>query len=386
MKHLSSRTPYAKSFKCIYIRKMHEAQTCDALTALAGLSTNVLTSSRYDLLPAVAVIVDQHGLPVWPASLFLVSKSIGSRGNTGDTTRTYGESLLPWLEYIADRNLSIDTVDEEVLKLYRIKCVHGTKSSGVGYSSSTANLRMVVAIQFHRWCQSNGYPSPLGAYLTNVKERARSIAPRVIRRHPKILSFEEIQRIMYLSKGPYKLMMRWGLVTGMRRFEVGGLRLSDLPTPAAMSLCEDGLARIDILRKGGRLLTVYAPAHLVEQTNWYVLTERPDPRSEHEELVFINNRGCPVSRQSVSREFRRCADEIGSKATLHHLRHTFAVHTLNFLEKKDGGRNSINSLKTVQLLLGHASMETSEIYLSALNVLDGEVVGALEYLNGGSIE
>lgn len=372
-----------RSFKCIYLSRTPSPQTSRSLATIAGINASVLHTLRYELLPAIAVIVDSHGLPVWPASLFLASKAISSQGMTGDTVRTYGESLLPWLEYIASKKHNLDTVDEELLKIYRIHCVYGVTESGNRFSSATANLRVAVAIQFHRWCQSNGYTSPLGHYLENHLNKTSSIAPRVIRRHPKILSFEEIQRILYQSRDPYKLMMRWGLVTGLRRFEVGGLQLIDLPSPEETSFFSDGLARFDIVRKGGRTLTVYAPKNLIEDTNWYVLADRPEPQNDFKNFVFINSKGKPVSRQAVSREFRRCANEIGSKATLHHLRHTFAGHVLSFLDNRKGGKQTVNALKVVQVLLGHASMETTEIYLRALDVSDQSVVDALEYLNGG---
>ena len=324
-------------------------------------------------------------MPVWPASLFLASQGVASRGVTGDTVRTYGESLIPWLEYIHIRNKTVRTVEEETLKLYRAQCVHGVGHIGQPLASASANLRVAVAARFHLWCQANGFSSPLGQYLEQRPVGSRTLAPRVIRRHPKLLSLEESKRLMYEAREPYRLMFRWALSTGFRRFEVGGLRKSKLPEAKAVPFFADGLASFELMRKGGRTLTAYAPVHLVEQTNWYVLSERPPAQPAWADYVFINTHGRPVSRQAMSREFRRCADLIGSKATLHHMRHTFAAHVLTFLDKPTSRTESVNALKVVQVLLGHSSMETTEIYLAALQVTSPAVVEALDYLYGGSL-
>ena len=78
------------------------------------------------------------------------------------------------------------------------------------------------------------------------------------------------------------------------------------------------------------------------------------------------------------------AAEIGSRATLHHLRHTFAAHVLNFLESHKSEHSENNTLKTVQVLLGHSHIETTEIYLRALDITNPTVVAALDHLYGGN--
>jgi integrase len=369
-------------YRCVFIKQTPQKAAREELAVPVGLTRSVLPTLRYDALPLLALIVDEQGIPIWPASLFLASSAVASNGTTGDTVRTYAESLLPWLEFIEFRGLKIDSVDEETLKLYRVKCVHGLNSAGRKYSSATANLRVTVAIQFHRWCEANRYTSPLGNYLIHQHQADKTLTTRVINKLPKILSLEETQRIMYLTKNPYKLMMRWGLVTGLRRHEVCNLKMSELPTPEETPFFSDGLARLDIVRKGGRTITAYAPTHLIEETNWYILTERGEAKADFEDFVFTNKQGRKIDRQAVSREFRRCANEIGSRATLHHLRHTFAAHVLNFLESHKSEHSGNNTLKTLQVLLGHSHIETTEVYLRAIDITNPAVVAALDHLYG----
>ncbi|MEJ1938092.1 tyrosine-type recombinase/integrase, partial [Nostoc sp. NIES-2111] len=161
-------------------------------------------------------------------------------------------------------------------------------------------------------------------------------------------------------------------------------RRAILPTPEQIALNEGGLISFQILRKGGRDLTVYAPTTLVEETNWYVLTERPSSKSPGAGgIVFLSESGLPISRQTLSRKFREVADRIGSKATLHHLRHTFALKVYGQLERFRLSGEEVNPIKTVQVLLGHAHAETSEIYTSAASVASEAVMTALDSLFEG---
>jgi integrase len=244
-----------------------------------------------------------------------------------------------------------------------------------------------VAVQFHKWCQRNDAPTPLGAFLEDPSLCGRTLAPRVIRRHPRLLGMDEVRALLSFVRPTYKLAFRWALVTGLRRFELAMLRCSVLPRPETLPFQEDGLAKVQINRKGGRELTAYVPISLVEETQWYVITERCDPCPGFEDYLFIGRRGRPLSRTSLSREFRRCADLIGSDATLHHLRHTYAVNVLRLLDKTGSEKvgNAKNSLKTLQVLMGHSRCETTEIYLRAMDVTSEAVVNALGYLYGASV-
>lgn len=214
---------------------------------------------------------------------------------------------------------------------------------------------------------------------------SRIATPRIIKRLPVALTHEEVARVFLSTQSPYRLMLRWAVVTGLRRFEVCNLRLVDLPTPEEIANSSDGLLQLTLLRKGSRDLTVQVPSRLVEETHWYVLTERTTPTASDEQFVFLSSRGKKISRQLLTKNFRKSASAIGSKATLHHLRHTFAVETLKVLQRRANAGEEINPLKTLQTLLGHASIETTDIYLQATDVSSPSVMEALDYLYGGAI-
>lgn len=378
-------------YRVVYVRPS-QLGSLESIAKRAGSELPHGVLPRFHLLPLLAIVVARDGLPAWEPTLFLADRALRCRSCTGDTVRSYAEALLVWLGFLNGRNAALADATEELLGIFRAQMVHGEPCS-----AATTNHRVTVAGLFHEWGQRSGSMiSPLGAWLvdrsrdTRVPDPRRygkatkrlGIAPAVVRRLPRLLSREEVTRLFLVAPMPYRLMFRWSLSTGMRRFEVCGLKLSQLPTAEEAARTDDGLLPIEMLRKGSRQCTVYAPVGLIEETNWYALLERPKSSSDE---VFLNSRGQPMARHALSTMFRRCADQIGSRATLHHLRHTFAAHVLRVLEGYDRRGDAMNSLKTLQVLLGHASIETTEIYLRAVEVTGEPVAAALDFLYGGTI-
>jgi len=350
-------------------------------------------------LPCVAVVVDASGNPLRVPTLFLSHVALSSESVMGDTARSYGEALVSWLRFLNVKRVPFDRVNEETIGLYRAELRHGPSRHGSRPCAlATARHRLAVAVQFHRWGQRTGnLPTRLGEFLVEFDRDQRSMkgTARQFRRGafpvpaderlPQLLSAGEVRKVLDLAPQPYRLMFRWAVTTGFRRFEVISLLLSDLPEGRSADAEVEGLVQFDLMRKGGRLCSVYAPAQLLEETWWYVMTERPRGGSSDEQSVFLTRRGLPVSRSTLSRVFRRCADAAGSKATLHHLRHTFATNVLRVLEAFERDDAPMNSIKTLQVLLGHATVRSTEIYLRALHADSAAVAEMLGYLYGDTV-
>lgn len=393
----------SRELKVLLVNPRKDFKSRESVVGLvSGENADADLMHYFDVGP-LAFIVDGAGLPLELPCAFLAETALKSRSATGDTVRTYAEALIPWLLFLRHRKTGLGQATEEHLGLYKNHLVNGRHGDrSLQYASSTANHRVVVAAQFHAWGARRGVMrSALGTFLlersagrasgapswaTGVRVRSSNpIAPRVDKRLPKVLSIEEISRLFTVAPSHYRLLFQWCVTTGTRRLEACSLRIKDLPTSNQIAMQGGGLVPIELLRKGSRLLTIQAPAKLVEATQWYILTERPQPADEHaRDVVFLTRRGNPVSRNALTRAFRRCADEIESEATLHHLRHTFAVQILNALENYQGKGGPMNSIKTLQVLLGHANIATTEIYLRAVEANSDAVLDALDFLYGSA--
>ncbi|KAB0330998.1 tyrosine-type recombinase/integrase [Janthinobacterium lividum] len=365
-----------------------DAHSFESLCKSAGIANvvNVDLSRRFADLKAVVTIVDEFGHPVYVPTMFLLEHAVKSRGITISTARTYAESLLDWLRFLSTRNVPMEQASEEDLMLYRAHLVHcELRGSGECYATATVNLRVTVAALYHEWAwRMQVLPTPLGEYLVSGDHRCSPLV-RVIRRIPQVLTTEQIGSVFSLAREPYKLMFQWGLCSGARRVEVCELKLSSLPTIEQLSLSSEGLVTIRAQRKGGKELPIVVPTHLVEKTHWYCLTDRESARPGSERYVFLNRNGDKVGQSSLSTEFRRCADLVGLRHfALHSLRHTYATNVLAVLQSSADPIIAHNAPKILQVLMGHARLETTELYVHLAQTQNSDVVEALSYLYGAS--
>lgn len=178
--------------------------------------------------------------------------------------------------------------------------------------------------------------------------------PRIGRKLPDTLSTNEIDQLIAaidLSK-PEGERNRTILETlyscGLRVSELVDLRISDL-------FFEEGF--IKIIGKGNKERFVPISTHTQKYISRYKDTVRShiDIQKGHEDTLFLNRRGHQLTRAMIFTIIRELAVQIhlNKKISPHTFRHSYATHLL------ENGAD----LRSIQLLLGHESITTTEIYV-----------------------
>ncbi len=176
--------------------------------------------------------------------------------------------------------------------------------------------------------------------------------PNLARRLPRALTHEEVESLLQApdttSAGGKRdaALLEVIYATGLRASELVGLRLADIDMAGGY---------LKARGKGGKERFIPLGELAVLQLDDYLSDGRPQllkqgPASD----LFLNRSGRAMSRQSVWKIVKKYVQWAGIEKPIspHTLRHAFAIHLL------EGGAD----LRTLQQLLGHADMATTQIY------------------------
>lgn len=274
---------------------------------------------------------------------FLTSLRV-ERGRSPNTLRAYANDLRRYVAWLDERGLALGDVAEPDVEAYVAELRAGA------LAPATVKRTLVAVRGLHRFLagEHDGTPDPTAAVAV----------PKPPRGLPKALSEAQIDALLG-SVAPVTpigrrdraiLELLYG--TGIRIGELCGIRLSDLDLDA-------GLLRV--LGKGAKERIVPVGGHATRAVvDWLGPDGRPrlEPerwaRRDDAEALFLNHRGGRLQRQGAWLAVRRAGDAVGLGEVLtpHVLRHSCATHML------DHGAD----IRTVQELLGHASISTTQVY------------------------
>ena len=173
---------------------------------------------------------------------------------------------------------------------------------------------------------------------------------------PHILEMADVRRLLDAVAGEDPVALRDRAV--LELLYAAGLRTSELIALECRDLdvCERAV-RIGGARARGRQLPIGKPA--ADWLERYYREGRPElATDEAGDAFFLTKRGRPLSRMSVWKTIRQAATRAGIEhhVSAHTLRHTCASHLLA------GGFD----IRSLQFLLGHAALSSTEIYSSAV--------------------
>ena len=261
------------------------------------------------------------------------------RGLSLNTRKSYERDLLQYLHYLEDEQItSWQDVDRYVVINYLEK-MHDEKKAPATVTRMITSLR-----RFHQFLRQER--------LTDHDPMQHIDTPKKVQKLPSTLSLTEVERLIETPDTTKNLGIRDRAIlevmyaTGMRVSELVGLKLSDLHL---------SLGLVQTLGKGDKERIIPLGDYAIQWLERYLDEARPllvaNPSETH---VFVNHHGQGLSRQGIWPTLKPLVRDAGinKEVTPHTLRHSFATHLL------ENGAD----LRTVQELLGHADISTTQIY------------------------
>ena len=195
-----------------------------------------------------------------------------------------------------------------------------------------------------------------------VDPSERLKAPRIEKKMPTVLTTEEVTRLLEQPGGTSpkelrdKAMLELLYATGIRVSELISLRVSDVNLRMEYLTCSDG--HKERIIPFGMIARKALEAYLAEGRPKLISDEKED-------RLFTNCSGQPMSRQGFWKLMKGYGKKAGIEAeiTPHMLRHSFAAHMV--------GNGA--DLKSVQEMLGHSDISTTQIYAQAKDLQMREV-------------
>ncbi|MGB2590792.1 MAG: site-specific tyrosine recombinase XerD [Candidatus Acidiferrum sp.] len=261
------------------------------------------------------------------------------KGLSLNTISAYQRDLMKFKVFAEKRKLTLEAVSRDDLVdflagLYREKL-----------ESRTVARHLVTMRNYFRFAQIQEY-IPVDPSL-NLE------SPKIRRTLPGYLRLEEVERLLAEPDAKTELGLRDRAMlevlysTGLRVSELIGLRVTDVDPKVGCIHC---------IGKGDKERIVPAGRKAVGMVEKYLREARPKllGKRPSNPALFVNRRGAALSRVGVWKILSSYGKRAGLRVALtpHMLRHSFATHLL------ERGAD----LRSVQLMLGHADISTTQIY------------------------
>ena len=277
----------------------------------------------------------------WPDLLSRYIRHLAlEKGLSDNTLFSYENDLRRYVDYLEYRNI---TETDEITLLILQEYIGKLYDLGLASSSLARNFSAIRG--FHQFLVTNNLSEGDPSELLETPRQKRSL--------PQVLSIEEVIKILEQPDTENILGIR---DRAMLEVLYGcGLRISELLSMKLNNLLlDDGLIRI--LGKGSKERFAPIGEEAVYRLNIYLGRARPQLSRgiSSKNIVFLNSRGNQMSRMGfwkILRKYTLLAN-VSHDVHPHTFRHCFATHLL------DNGAD----LRSVQELLGHADISTTQIY------------------------
>lgn len=258
-----------------------------------------------------------------------------------NTINSYKNDITKLLEFLEN---SYGIKDENEID-YKILIKFYKNISELGISGTTAARYLSSHKSYFGYLKTQNYIEK------DPTEKVTS--PKLSRKLPPVLSFQEIEKILDAPNTKIeaglrdKALLEIMYSSGLRVSEALNLHLNDL-------IFTEGIIRV--FGKGSKERIVPIGDSAIEWVNKYLSESRPflEKRGKSLNFVFLNMRGTKLSRMGIWNIVDKYSKEAGIEKGVHPhtFRHSFATHLL------EGGAD----LRSVQEMLGHADISTTQIY------------------------
>ena len=265
-----------------------------------------------------------------------------------ETIDSYTRDINKFLEFMNNENYTLNSVDSTLIRNF---LAHETLS-GI---SKRSNARRVIALrQFYEYLVKNNYVefNPFIVIST----------PKVDKKLPEFMYLEEINNLFELNSQRKDFLMHRDQAiiellfsSGLRVSELVNLTLQDLNLKERM---------MRIVGKGNKERIVPFSLKTQKTLSIYLENTRKELIANSENnigtnYVFLNNRGEKLTTRGVEYILQEIENKTGVTLSLHphKFRHSFATHLLN--QGLD--------LRTIQELMGHASLSSTQVYTHVSN-------------------
>jgi integrase/recombinase XerD len=260
------------------------------------------------------------------------------KGLARNTSDAYRRDLALWMNFISPKSIPLEKVTrKDILDFLQWLYHRGLNSRSVA--------RTLTAVRnWFKFLQLDG--------LIELNPTAQIDSPKLWKRLPKYLSVSDVEKILEAPdlSTPIgvrdKAMLELLYATGLRVSELIGVKFRDLHLDPGYVQC---------IGKGNKERIVPMGKSAAKAIELYMGHARLELlKNRRSEYLFLTNRGDAMTRQSFWIIITRYGRKLGLKTKLnpHLLRHSFATHLL------ERGAD----LRSVQTMLGHADISTTQIY------------------------
>lgn len=259
------------------------------------------------------------------------------------TIDSYSRDILKFLSFMNDEGYILKNVDVNLIRSFLAK-------ERMNNISSTSSQRRIIALRgFFNYLLKNEYIENNPFLLIR--------SPKMKKRNPQVLYEQEVKKILdYNLSRNDKLAKRDQAIlellcgSGLRVSELVSLTLQDISSSQRI---------LKIYGKGKKERLVPYSLRTKASLDEYINSTRVEIINKNNisnptNVLFINDKGKPLTTRGVEYILAKIDEKAGTNLKLHPhtLRHTFATYLL------DNGAD----LRTIQELLGHKSLNTTQVY------------------------